>query len=171
MITAFVFGWAVATTTIIVWGVLRIRKQKPVVPVVEKKETDILDFQEIIKNAFKAKGIDAKMVEIPEIDVGIARSDIAKLETVLVAWLTSIRDKVDINKRDMDAMLQVCRALAINVLDIQKSLEQPAQRERNQSAFINELRYVGERFAKTPTQKKVIESIISNVRETYGNSK
>lgn len=173
MIIGFAFGWAFSATAMIIWALVRSAKPKQIVGTEPLPKTN--DVAEIIKKAFGDKGIGVKVHEVPTnaMEAIMSRSQIIidaihDSNVTYAPYLTFLKDKADENKRDMGAVLQGSKALIETVMTIQKLLEQPAQRERNKTSFINELRYAGERFAKTPAQKKVMESIISNVMEMYG---
>lgn len=173
MIEGFLLAYASFTAPIFIWAVWRVRKEKDHSKpfVYANSDNELKKLEKALKESFGDK---IKIHEVPKkalldsIDSSVLLSDLLESEQHVTAWLTSIRDKVDINKRDMDAMLQASKAIAGGVLDIKKSLEQPAKRARNKESFINELRYAGEKFAKTPTQKKTIDLIINNVKEAYG---
>lgn len=88
-------------------------------------------------------------------------------DRIALHWFAHLRDKADLSKRDMDAMLQAAKAIASSVLLIEKELGKPKDAEGSIESFVHNLEYARDKFAHTPSQKKVVEAIISNVKMSY----
>jgi len=56
-------------------------------------------------------------------------------------------------------------------IDIQKQLTKEQEKEKTLDEFINTLKYISDKFAPTLAQKKVLSTVISNVKSHYvGNT-
>ena len=138
MITGFLFAYFLFTAPAIAWGVYRTAK---------RPANSVSDTVRIIE-------------EIHQLD-----------RTVAVDFVAT-SDKLGRAERDHGAMLQVMKEIAQALLDIKiiaKDSNTPQSRGIGTvDNFVHELEYARDKFAKTPAQKRTIESIISTVRLTYG---
>lgn len=89
----------------------------------------------------------------------------------LVAWLVVIENRQKVSAQDHQAMLQATKAIAQSLLDIKvaaESFSKAPSPEKSINDFVHSLEYARDRFARTATQKKVVEAIIINVKTTHG---
>jgi hypothetical protein len=131
----------------------------------------LTELERVVTEAFGKQGIPVEVHEMPknptEAIVMASQQILSAIKEsghASLSWLTSLRDKADANKRDMDAMLQVAQSIAKMLLDMKDA---PAKEPGSIKTFVNNLEYARDTFAKTPAQKKVVEAIIINVKTAY----
>jgi hypothetical protein len=183
------------------WNAVRKHDTKPHVTVTAGKmsDEDAQEIMSILKDPSMEKEL-LKGMEIHAIEenqhpktfdqaFGTLRADILdqfrQQQHILIDWFTAIRDNQDDNKRDMGAMLQATQTIARSMLEIKEiassfSKGQPHKyivgteetSSKNRDQFAAYFEYVRDNFPMTPTETKVVNKIISNLKsETYGGQK
>lgn len=115
----------------------------------------------------KAVGVGAVIVETRV----IMMDEMRKIERMLLTWIPRFDAQLDSLRADSQAVIQASKAITQAMLDIKASAEtfsKSASKQVSVSNFIHQLEYARDTFAKTPSQKKAVQHIISNVRMGYG---
>lgn len=178
MMTGFLLAYACITAPVFAWAFWRAMRKRAAEPAKMSKET-MSDLEKMVTEAFGKQGIPVKVHEIPKtpteaIIVCTQEILMAMVEggRVTVAWLTELRNKADVNKRDMDAMLQVTQSIAKMLLEMkdEDARRLPGSPETVET-FVHTLEYARDKYADTPAQKKVVETIISSIKTNHGTRK
>lgn len=172
MITGFLLAYMCFTAPIIGWGVWRAMKGEKADKV---KEPTSSELENIIKTAFGSKGIAVKVHEMPKtaLEAIMVRSAVilAAIEDcnkTNASYLTAIFDKSKENKADMQALIQAVHAITKGMTEVVDKVGKPLSAQGSIDNFVHNLEYARDVFAKTPTQKKAVESIILNIKSSHG---
>ena len=170
--TAFLFGYALAVTVLMGYAIWRVEGKKKEVVVESDTIAPNTEIEKRLIDAFAKQGIKMEVHSVPKTPVESimvesekTRKTVVDTADGLIPWFASISSKSDILKRDMDAVMVALKAVTEGVIKLQPS-EKPKSKQAIES-FVHELEYARDTFAKTPTQKKAVESIINNVK-SYG---
>lgn len=163
MMYGFLIGYSLAMTAIVaagVWRSFKGRHQKA-----ETKQPSSL-LAKVIEEEFGKRGIAAKVHELPstpeETIAVYAHAILLALkdsDAVRDAWLRSIRDKADENKRDVAAVMQGTHAI-IKTLTEEKKETTPG---KTKGQFASYFAYARDNFKLTDPQKRVVDTIIKNL--------
>lgn len=168
MMTGFLLAYVAFTLPLFAFGLRQAwKKRHP-----KQVPNEVTD---LIKEAFGKHGLVANVHEIPQTPeeaIVVMSQEILKAirqsETLAQAWFSTIRDRLVINKGDMDAMMKATEALTKGLLALQERESVAVKQEPKIEQFLYDLEYVRDKFVDTPSQKKVIESIISKVKTQHG---
>lgn len=143
MITGFLIAYALFTAPFIAMGVWRAYKGKP-------KADDAIEATYTNRVLFNVIDQMGKSAE---------------------AWFIALRDGQSHLKRDNQAMLQATKVIAQSMIEIKglaQDFTKAPTREKRVEDFVHSLELVRDRYTKTASQKKVVESIISNIKTSHG---
>ena len=99
--------------------------------------------------------------------------EIRLVQRSLNAWFPALGVDLKDLKKDSTATLQALTAITKAMTDIKITAEtfsRDAGKEVNVSKFVQHLEYARDKYTKTPTQKKAIQGVISNVITQHGNT-
>lgn len=170
MITGFLLAYTTFTAPLLVWGAWRAwRKTHPA------KSKHRSELEAFLEATFGKHGIEATVHEMPstpeEAIMAQARlilNAIAESDRNAIAWLTSLRDKADAGKRDMDAVMLAVQAMTKAMLEMPTRAQEKKLPPGNAENFVHNLEYVRDVYATTPTQKNALKAIISSIRTNHG---
>jgi len=177
MMEGFLLAYAVITAPLIGWGFFRSwRKNNPSHYVSKVEQTEL---EKIVTEAFGKQGIPVKVHEIPKTPTEAIMLCTQEVLTAIrdggrlsVAWMTELRNKADVNKRDMDAMLQTTQSMARMLLEIKDANEKKTPDSPGTiETYVRNLEYARDKFAETPAQKKLVEAIITSIKMNHGTRK
>ncbi len=146
-------------------------------PKEEMSTEQVSEIEKTLVKAFKDSGIDAKVQAVPRTPMEAimvhSRENLNALresDRMASAWFKHLELKLNVNKRDIDSLMAATEKIAkamlslIDMHDKKSAPEEPASVD----TFVHSLEYARDVYAKTPTQKKAVESIISSIKTEHG---
>ena len=171
MIYDLLIGYSITITLVVAISVWSSRKTNTTQEVNQSSSM----VARIIEEEFGKRGISAKVHELPKTPteaVVVYSTQILKAikeaENVSMAWISWLREREDKNVRDVEALMTATQAILKNLMD-KKPFVSEVVPGKNREQFAAYFEYVRDHFPVTVPEKKVINSIINNLKsDAYG---